>query len=350
MARKIKVAAAQVGSVHYDADRSKTLDRLIKLLKDAASQGAQIVLFPEITFTTFFPRHLFKSQEELDGYFEHEEDITKALNTQPLFRTAQELEVDICVGYAERTSDGSGYNTCIYYSAQVRKILKKYRKVHLPGTSEPFENLDAINQLEKRYFKPGDLGFEAFRVPGLIEDALKADTKEPNITGKGDPIIGLMICNDRRWPEVWRCYGLQGVELVLCGYNSCGFAPDLWGAEADISREDAEKDALSHHRLVMQSNSYVNSCFSVCAARCGLDDGKFDLIAGSSIVEPGGRILSEITRKEDDVAVVEIDLDDAKSGKQKTFDFERHRRVETYDRITTQTGVIEPALLPNNDF
>lgn len=345
MARKIKVAAAQVGSVHYGDDRSDTLERLIKLLRDAAQQGARIVSFPEITFTTFFPRHLFQSKDELDKYFEHSEDITSAPNTAFLFQVSRELGIDICVGYSERTSTGRSYNTCIYYSAVLGKTLHKYRKVHLPGTSEPFENPDAINQLEKRYFAPGDLGFQAFRVPGVVQDALKLDTKELETTGRGDLIVGMMICNDRRWPEAWRCYGLQGVELVLCGYNSCGYAPDLWGAKADISREDAENDALLHHRLVMQSNSYVNSCFSVSAARCGVDDGKYDLIAGSSVVDPAGRILLESTEKTDQVLVAEIDLDEAKAGKAKTFDFARHRCVEAYGRIGEQTGVVEPELL-----
>ena len=344
MPRKIKVAAAQVGSVHYDADRASTLSRLLNLLREAAGCGARIALFPEITFTTFFPRHLFNSQTELDKYFEHS-DITHAPSTAPLFQLAQELHVDICVGYAERTPDGTGYNTCIYYSATARKVLKKYRKVHLPGTSEPFENPDAVNQLEKRYFTPGDLGFEAFRVPGLVQNAAKAGTSEEDTTGKGDPIIGLLICNDRRWPEAWRCYGLQGAEIILCGYNSCGFAPDLWGADPHISPEDAEQDALFHHRLVMQSNSYMNSCFSISAARCGLDDEKFDLIAGSSVIDPSGKILGEITEKRDEVLVVEVDLDEVRAGKKKTFDFGRHRRVETYGRITKQAGVVEPELL-----
>ena len=198
MPRKIKVAAARVGSVHYDTDRASTLSRLLDLLRDAASCGARIASFPEITFTTFFSRHLFNSQTELDRYFGHSD-------TASLFQLAQELHVDICVGYAERTAEGTGYNTCIYYSATTRKVLKKYWKVHLPGTSEPFANSDAVNQLEKRYFAPGDLGFEAFRVPDLVQNAAKAGTSEEDMTGTGDPIIGLFICNDRRWPEAWRC-------------------------------------------------------------------------------------------------------------------------------------------------
>ena len=96
----------------------------------------------------------------------------------------------------------------------------------------------------------------------------------------------------------------------------------------------------------MQSNSYVNSCFSISAARCGVDDGKYDLIAGSSIVDPNGRVVRECLEKRDEVLVVQIDLDEAKVGKKKTFDFGRHRRVETYGRIVEQTGVVEPELLP----
>ncbi|MCJ1486676.1 hypothetical protein MMC06_006854 [Schaereria dolodes] len=225
------------------------------------------------------------------------------------------------------------------------EITSKYRKVHLPGTVDPFENEDAINQLEKRYFKPGDLGFKAFRVPDLLEGTLKAGIVETKILSKGDPILGMMICNDRRWPEAWRCYGLQGVELILCGYNTAGWAPDLWGTKRPITKEQAEQEALFHHRLVMQSNSYMNSCFSVSAARCGMDDGKYDLIGGSAIVSPEGHILAEAKSKEDEVIIAEIDLEDCRQGKEKTFDFGRHRRTETYDLITRQTGVVEPKLL-----
>jgi predicted amidohydrolase len=105
-------------------------------------------------------------------------------------------------------------------------VIAKYRKVHLPGTKEPFENPDAINQLEKRYFEPGNLGFKAFRAHDLVLGAQKKGAGSPR-PGQGDPIMGMMICNDRRWAEGWRCYGLQGVEIVLCGYNTAGFAPDL---------------------------------------------------------------------------------------------------------------------------
>ena len=311
------MAAAQVGAIHIDSDRAETLERMIKLLKEAAAQGAQLVLFPELTFTTFFPRHLFEDESKLEKFFEQGEDISKSEHVKPIFDEARKLQVDISVGFAERALSGRGHNSCIYYSAKDGLVLAKYRKVHLPGTKEPFENPDAVQQLEKRYFEPGDLGFKAFRVPYLLPDALKGDSSKMDTIGKGDPIVGMMICNDRRWPEAWRCYGLQGAELVLCGFNTAGWAPDLWGTRKAMTREQAEEEALFHHRLVMQSNSYMNGCFSISAARAGLDDGKYDLIGGSAIVSPEGHILVETKSKEDEVIVAEIDLEECRQGKEK---------------------------------
>lgn len=97
MARKIRIAAAQVGAVHRTSPRPETLGRMLKLLEDAASQAAEVVLFPETTFTTFFPRYLIEDEAELQSFFEHG-DVTTAPNTKPLFDRAKELDVDISVG------------------------------------------------------------------------------------------------------------------------------------------------------------------------------------------------------------------------------------------------------------
>ncbi|KAF6827780.1 carbon-nitrogen hydrolase [Colletotrichum plurivorum] len=334
VSRKLRVAAAQMGSTHYSDPREKTLARMIALLESATAKGAQIVLFPEAAFTTFFPRHLINDPVELDSFFEHG-DVSTQPQTKPLFDKAKELGVDILVGFAEKADDGQTFNSCIYYHAKSGSILSKYRKIHLPGDFEPFADPNATNQLEKRYFKPGDLGFNAFRVPDLTDP-----TPE-----RGDPILGMMICNDRRWSEGWRVLGLQGVELVLCGYNTAGFAPHLWGSSADADPGEAREKAVFHHKLVMQAHSYTNACFSVSAARCGLDDGKYDLIGGSCITGPEGEIIAEASTTDDEVVFAEIDLDACRPGKERTFDFARHRRVEHYARITEQTGVVEPPKL-----
>ncbi|KAK2046669.1 carbon-nitrogen hydrolase [Colletotrichum somersetense] len=336
--RVLRVAAAQMGATHYSDARTKTMDRMLALLEGGATKGAQLVLFPETAFTTFFPRHLINDPVELDSFFEHGDIATQA-QTKPLFDKAKELGVDISVGFAEKTDDGETFNSCIYYHAKTGSILSKYRKVHLPGDFEPFADPDATNQLEKRYFKPGDLGFNAFRVPDLVEP-----TKE-----RGEPIFGMMICNDRRWAESWRVLGLQGVEVVLCGYNTAGFAPHLWGTSASMDPDEAREKALFHHKLVMQAHSYTNACFSISAARCGLDDGKYDLIRGSCITGPEGELIAEASTTEDEIVYAEINLDDCRPGKERTFDFGRHRRVEHYGRITEQTGVVEPHRLSGNE-
>lgn len=151
MSRKIVVAAAQVGAVHLNADKKETVQRLISLLREAAEKKVQLVLYPECTLTTFFPRHFIESQEELDKFFEHGEDITLSPDVKPLFEESKALGIDIVLGYGERTPDGTGYNTSVYYSASEGQVLSKYRKVHLPGTVEPFADPEATNQLEKRY-------------------------------------------------------------------------------------------------------------------------------------------------------------------------------------------------------
>ena len=330
MARKIRIAAAQMGATHLKDERKQTLNRMLALLDSAVSQGAELVLFPETAFTTFFPRHLINDPNELASFFEHG-DVTTSPTAAPLFDKAREYGVDIAVGFAEATDSGERFNGCVYYHGKTGSILSKYRKIHLPGDFEPFADPNATNQLEKRYFKPGNLGFNAFRVPDLAD--------------KSEPIMGMMICNDRRWPEAWRCLGLQGVEVVLCGYNTAGFAPHLWGSDTKQDPQQAEQHALFLHKLTMQSNSYMNATFSVCAARCGMDDGKYSLIGGSCITDPEGRIMAESKTLEDEVIVADCDLDLCKQGKTRTFDFARHRRVEHYLRIVEQTGVVEPPKL-----
>lgn len=228
--RVLTVAAAQLGPIQsLSSQRDEVLTRMIKLLDEASAKGVTLVVFPELTFTTFFPGYIIESAEEIARFFQPASPsdpyaITKSPNAKPLIDRATELGIDISFGYGERWTEDddnvTDYNTAIYYSARQRQCIAKYRKVHLPGRYEPDLRPGVTQQLEKRFFTPGDLGFEAFRVPGLVKDALKAEdvrslSNPEDISGKGDAIVGMLICNDRRWAEGWRCYGLQGIELIL---------------------------------------------------------------------------------------------------------------------------------------
>ncbi|KAE8543610.1 hypothetical protein D1P53_000325 [Cryptococcus gattii VGV] len=293
MARKITVAAAQVGAVHKDSQRSETLSRLTALLEEASKKGVQVLVYPETTFTTFFPRWkgLDDDPEELDRWFEHG-DITDNPNISPLVCRAKDLGIDIVIGYGEKTDDSHYYNTCSYIHAG--KEVSKYRKVHLPGNKEPYPDPEFIDQLEKRYFEPGDYGFKAFRVPNL------AVTPED-----GEAIAGMMNAD-----------------------------PEAIKAQSEFQ-----------HLLVMQAHSYTNATFSIAAARAGFDDGKFGLIGCSCIVHPEGHIIAQSKTMDDELVVATIDLDDAKIGKQKVFNFALHRQPHQYSIITQQAGVVVPPCL-----
>ncbi|KIV94269.1 hypothetical protein PV10_02052 [Exophiala mesophila] len=352
--RHLVVAAGQLGPVHVGDSRESVIERMCILLDEAASRKVKLVVFPELALTTFFPRYLLDDQE-LKSYFDVDDPtqggIAQAPRVKRLFDHARSHAIDICVGYAERAvqPDGShvDYNTSVYYSADAGKVVGKYRKVHLPGAVEPYTAAGAYQQLEKRYFRPGDLGFPAFRAPGLIDGALK---KKDGVTDpaqsklRGDPIIGILICNDRRWAEGWRVYGLQGTEIVCCGYNTTAFATKATGEMVDMSAEEAEAEVLLHHKLSCQGNSYMNACFSINVAKTGVEDGN-PLVGGTIIVHPNGHIIQEAETKQDELVVAEIDLEDCRRGKEKTFAFEKHRRVEHYRMILDRAGAIEPELL-----
>jgi hypothetical protein len=312
MSRILRIAAAQMGPNQKADSRAAILARMITLLEQAAGQGATLVVFPELAFTTFFPRWLLEGAD-LDAYYE-----TAMPNpaVQPLFDRARALGVGFYVGYAE-LSEGRRYNCSILVQPD-GSILGRYRKVHLPGSVEP--RADArFQQLEKRYFAYGDLGFPAFRAGPAWQGA----------------IMGMMICNDRRWPESWRVLGLQGVELVCLGYNSAAYDPNGGSTENEEIR-------TFHSKLVAQANAYMNATWAVAVAKAGDEDGS-GLIGGSCIVDPHGVIVAEARTLGDEVVVADCDLDLCLQGKSKMFDFGAHRQPAQYDAITSRAGVIEPA-------
>jgi len=312
MSRIVRVAAAQMGPVQLSANRQETLERMISLLEDAAAQGAQIVVFPELALTTFFPRWLM-SVAEADRYFESE---MPNADVQALFDRARQLSVGFYLGYAEKTPEGNHFNTSITVAAD-GEVLAKYRKTHLPGTVEPRPGAQ-IHQLEKRYFEYGDTGFEAFYGSGSW----------------GSPVMGMLICNDRRWPEAWRSFGLQGVELMVMGYNSAAYDPN------GGSSEDAALRTF-HSILATQANAYMNSTWAVSVAKAGDEDG-YGLIGGSCIVDPNGVIVAQARTLGDEVIVADCDLDACRQGREKMFNFEAHRRPEHYTRLVDQVGVVLP--------
>ena len=315
MTRLIRVAAAQMGPNQKADTRPDILARMVRLLEQAAAAGATLVVFPELAFTTFFPRWLLEG-DELNAFYER---TMPNPAVQPLFDRAKALGVGFYVGYAELTPEGQRFNCSILVQPD-GTVLGRYRKVHLPGSVEPRPGA-RFQQLEKRYFEYGDLGFPAFRAGAAWQGA----------------IMGMMICNDRRWPESWRVLGLQGVELVCVGYNSAAYDPN-----GGVTEDSALR--TFHSKLVAQANAYMNATWAVAVAKAGDEDGS-GLIGGSCIVDPNGLIVAEAATQGDEVLVADCDLDLCRQGKDKMFNFAAHRQPAQYGPITARAGVVEPATL-----
>lgn len=303
--RNLNVAAAQLGPVQKTDDRKSVVSRLINLLREAHSKKAELVVFPELALTTFFPRWFVDDIAEANHWYETE---MPSEVTRPLFDVAKKLGIGFCLGYAELTKAGERFNTQILIERDGR-VVAKYRKVHIPG-HEHHEPDRPFQHAERYYFTPSNEGFGVW----------------PAFNGR----IGMMICNDRRWPESYRVMGLQGVEMILCGYNTpLHYVPD------------PSQDALQgfHNALVMQSGAYQNGTFVVGVAKGGVEEG-VDSLADSSIIAPSGEILAKTATNGDEVITAVCDLDWCNNYKNTLFDFNRYRRPEVYDRITNQRGVV----------
>ena len=316
MSRKIRVAAAQLGAINLADSRTAVVKRLVAMLREAASMGAKFVVFPELAFTTFFPRYWYEDEGEAEKKFF--ERSMPSPETQPLFDEAKKHGIGFYIGYAELTEENGKphrYNTAILVSPEGR-IAGKYRKIHLPGHADHKQGA-AFQHLEKKYFEVGNLGFRTFRFM--------------------DMIAGMLICNDRRWPEAFRVLGLQGAEIVTLGFNTP--SENLHYPEPPALR-------VHHHLIMAQAMAFQNAVWLVEVAKCGFEDG-FRMFGHSVIVSPGGEIVAKTNSEEDEVIVHNLDLAYGENLRKTMFNLAAHRRPEHYKLIVERTGVeVTPAENP----
>jgi len=301
MTRSLPLAVAQLGPIARDEPRASAVKRMIALLHKANDAGSKLVVFPELALTTFFPRWYFEDQADVDAFFET--DMPNA-DTEPLFDAAARAGIAFYLGYAELINNNDTtrrFNTSILVD-QAGEIVGKYRKIHLPGHREhepdfPFQHL------EKRYFETGDLGFPVFNTLNTT--------------------LGMCICNDRRWPETYRMLGLQGVEIVLLGYNTPVHYPRA-----------PELDHLQdfHNHLSLQAGAYQNGTWVAAAAKAGCEEN-CDMIGGSCIVSPSGEIVIRCETLADELITWDCDLDLCQTIQNNIFNFALHREPENYGLI-----------------
>ena len=288
--RNITVAAIQMRCVPDPAENLRTAERLVR---QAAGQGAQVVLLPEL-----FERECFCQQRRYDFYaYAAPTDENPAV--QMGIRLARELHVVLPVSFFERDCNNF-YNTVACIDAD-GTLLGTYRKTHIP---------DDHYYQEKFYFTPGDTGFKVW------------DTKYAR--------IGVGICWDQWFPETARGMAVQGAEIL--------FYPTAIGSEPIL-----EVDSMPHWRRCMQGHSACNIVPVVAANRIGEEkvtpseaNGYQEsslLFYGSSFVtDATGEIVTQASRDKEEIVYGESDLD-ADADLRVSWGLFRDRRPEIYKGI-----------------
>jgi N-carbamoyl-D-amino-acid hydrolase len=319
MSRVLRVAGAQLGPVARTDTRGDVVERLLELLDDAADRHCDLVVFPELALTTFFPRWWSDDEAEIASWFET--DMPSSV-TRALFDEARRREIGFCLGYAELVSaenspDGRShrYNTQLMVERD-GTIVGRYRKVHIPG-HEQHEPWRPFQHLERHYFESGPDGFPVWRAFGGI--------------------VGMATCNDRRWPETYRVMGLQGVELITIGYNTpLHYAPD----------PGQNPLQAFHNDLCMAAGAYQNGTWVVGVAKGGTEEG-VESLCQSAIFAPSGQVVARAITTGDELIVADCDLDQCNKFKHTLFQMDRYREPQHYTRITAQKGVVEPSAEPD---
>ena len=288
--RKVKVAALQFSC---SKDVQENINKAEKMVKEAADNGANIILLPEL-----FERQYFCQEKRYD-YYNYALPLEKNPAVNRFKEVAKELGVVIPVSFYERDIDRL-FNTVAMIDAD-GSVLCIYRKTHIPD--------DHFYQ-EKFYFTPGDSGFKVF------------DTRFG--------CIGVGICWDQWFPETVRCMAVQGAEMLLY--------PTAIGSEPIL-----DVDSNSHWRRVMQGHAAANLMPVVAASRIGVEtvepckenagqSSSLDFYGCSFIADATGDIIAS-AKQEETILYGEFDLDALKEDRL-SWGLFRDRRPETYVVMT----------------
>ena len=288
--RQVKVAALQFSC---SKDVQENINKAEKMVKEAADNGANIILLPEL-----FERQYFCQEKRYD-YYDYALPLEKNPAVNRFKEVAKELGVVIPVSFYERDIDRL-FNTVAMIDADGR-VLGIYRQTHIPD--------DHFYQ-EKFYFTPGDTGFKVF------------DTRFG--------CIGVGICWDQWFPETARCMAVQGAEMLLY--------PTAIGSEPIL-----DVDSSGHWRRVMQGHAAANLMPVVAANRIGVETVKpckenagqsssLDFYGCSFIADATGDIIAS-AKQEETILYGEFDLDALKEDRL-SWGLFRDRRPETYIVMT----------------
>lgn len=291
--RQVTVAAIQM---QMDKSSDINLNKAEHMVREAAAQGANVILLPELFENVYF------CQEKRYEYYELATPVESNPAVQLLSKVAAELSVVIPVSFYER--DGNVLFNSVAMIDATGEVLGVYRKTHIPD--------DHFYQ-EKFYFTPGDTGFKVW------------DTAY----GK----IGVGICWDQWFPETARCMALNGAEMILY--------PTAIGEEPIL-----ECDSMPHWRRCMQGHSAANIVPVVAANRIGLEkvlpckenanqESSLLFYGSSFITDETGGIVEDATRDTEMILTHTFDMDEIRDNRMAWGIF-RDRRPECYKTIVSK--------------
>ena len=289
--RNVKIAAIQM---QCSTNLQTNLEKAEKMVRQAAGDGAQIILLPEL-----FEREYFCQQRRYD-FYHLAKPVEENDAVQMGMRLAKELNVVLPVSFYEQDVN-TLYNSIACIDAD-GTLLGVYRKTHIP---------DDHYYQEKFYFTPGNTGFKVF------------DTH----FGK----IGIGICWDQWFPEAARCMALMGAEILLY--------PTAIGSEPIL-----ECDSMPHWRRCMQGHAAMNLMPVIAANRIGREEVKpcvenggqessLIFYGSSFITDETGELLQTASRDQEEILTETFDLDEL-AAKRLEWGLFRDRRPKCYGRIT----------------
>lgn len=289
--RNVKIAAIQM---QCSTNLQANLEKAEKMVRQAAGDGAQIILLPEL-----FEREYFCQQRRYD-FYHLAKPVKENDAVQMGMRLAKELNVVLPISFYEQDIN-TLYNSiaCIDADGTLSGV---YRKTHIP---------DDHYYQEKFYFTPGNTGFKVF------------DTRY----GK----IGIGICWDQWFPETARCMALMGAEILLY--------PTAIGSEPIL-----ECDSMPHWRRCMQGHAAMNLMPVIAANRIGKEEVKpcaenggqessLIFYGSSFITDETGELLQTASRDQEEILTETFDLDEL-AAKRLEWGLFRDRRPKCYGKIT----------------
>lgn len=267
-------------------DKRVNIETAVRLVRQAAGQGARIICLPELFNTVYF------CVETRREYFEWAEPVPGP-TIERMARLAQETQAVLITPIFERSAEGLFYNTAVVVGPD-GAVIGKYRKASIPlmdrgRSSEPRGN-------EKFYFQPGDLGFPTFATPFAR--------------------IGILICYDRHFPEAARVLGLNGAEIVFVPTATTGMTRYLWDLE-------------------LRAHAVANIYYVCGVNKVGVDVGGStrNHFGSSVIVNARGEIMAQAGDTREEIVVGDLDLS-VLPELRALWAYYRDRRPDLYGPLT----------------